>query len=115
MSIVSRTALAALLVMGSPIMLADGIAAPSPVTGAGVTGAVVRYADMPSANVASRNVDVWLPPGYGKDPDKRYPVLYMHDGQNLFDPATSYGEPVRPSHFLRQRRLGGRRGHDEPG
>jgi predicted alpha/beta superfamily hydrolase len=91
MSIVSRTALAALLVMGSPIMLADGIAAPSPVTGAGVTGTVVRYADMPSANVASRNVDVWLPPGYGKDPDKRYPVLYMHDGQNLFDPATSYG------------------------
>jgi predicted alpha/beta superfamily hydrolase len=41
--------------------------------------------------VESRNVDVWLPPGYGKDPGQRYPVLYMHDGQNLFDPATSYG------------------------
>jgi predicted alpha/beta superfamily hydrolase len=36
-------------------------------------------------------VDVWLPPSYGTDPQKRYPVVYMHDGQNLFDPATSYG------------------------
>jgi predicted alpha/beta superfamily hydrolase len=35
-------------------------------------------------------VDVWLPPSYGKEPDKRYPVLYMHDGQNLFDPSLSY-------------------------
>ena len=46
---------------------------------------------MPSSHVAPRNVDVWLPPSYGKDPARRYPVLYMHDGQNLFDPATSYG------------------------
>jgi len=66
--------------------------APTPVTGPGVTGTVVRYADMPSTHVAARNVDVWLPPGYGKDLAKRYPVLYMHDGQNLFDPATSYGK-----------------------
>ena len=62
-----------------------------PVTGPGVTGTVVRYAGMPSSHVAPRNVDVWLPPSYGKDPARRYPVLYMHDGQNLFDPATSYG------------------------
>ena len=61
------------------------------VTGPGVTGSVQRYAAFPSANVAARNVDVWLPPGYGADPARRYPVLYMHDGQNLFDPATSYG------------------------
>jgi predicted alpha/beta superfamily hydrolase len=65
--------------------------APVPVTEPGVTGTVVRYASVPSAHVAARNVDVWLPPGYGQDPDKRYPVLYMHDGQNLFDPATSSG------------------------
>jgi len=64
---------------------------PVPVGGPGVTGQVVRYASMPSAHVAARNVDVWLPPGYGDDPGRRYPVLYMHDGQNLFDPATSYG------------------------
>jgi len=64
---------------------------PMPVGGPGITGQVVRYASMTSAHVAARNVDVWLPPGYGDDPGRRYPVLYMHDGQNLFDPATSYG------------------------
>jgi predicted alpha/beta superfamily hydrolase len=64
---------------------------PVPVTGPGVTGSVVRYASMPSRHVAARHVDVWLPPGYGSDSRQRYPVLYMHDGQNLFDPATSYG------------------------
>ena len=38
-----------------------------------------------------RNVIVYLPPGYDADPLRRYPVLYMHDGQNLFDIATSVG------------------------
>jgi predicted alpha/beta superfamily hydrolase len=37
-----------------------------------------------------RRLLVWLPPGYEKDADARYPVLYMHDGQNLFDAATSF-------------------------
>lgn len=37
-----------------------------------------------------RNVLVWLPPGYAGEPDRRYPVLYMHDGQNLFDPDTAF-------------------------
>jgi predicted alpha/beta superfamily hydrolase len=31
-----------------------------------------------------RDVIVWLPPGYQKDTTKRYPVLYMHDGINVF-------------------------------
>lgn len=35
-----------------------------------------------------RDVLVWLPPGY--DGSRRLPVLYMQDGQNLFDPATSF-------------------------
>ena len=38
----------------------------------------------------SRDLVVYLPPGYGDDRSRRYPVLYMHDGQNLFDPATSF-------------------------
>jgi hypothetical protein len=33
---------------------------------------------------------VYLPPGYDENPDKEYPVLYMLDGQNLFDLATAY-------------------------
>ena len=36
-----------------------------------------------------RTVRLYLPPSYGQG-DKRYPVIYMHDGQNLFDDATSY-------------------------
>ncbi len=36
-----------------------------------------------------RTVRLYLPPGYATS-TKRYPVLYMHDGQNLFDAATSY-------------------------
>lgn len=36
-----------------------------------------------------RNLVVYLPPMYDKDPDRRFPVLYMHDGQNLFDRATA--------------------------
>lgn len=48
-----------------------------------------RYPGFKSHWVAAREVDVWLPPGYGRTP-RRYPVIYMQDGQNLFDPATSY-------------------------
>ena len=36
-----------------------------------------------------RRVIVWLPPSYEKDRKRRYPVLYMHDGQQVFDPQTS--------------------------
>lgn len=36
-----------------------------------------------------RTLRVYLPPGYA-DTSRRFPVLYMHDGQNLFDDATSY-------------------------
>lgn len=53
-------------------------------------GTLERYAGFPSAFVAARHVDVWLPPGYDPGNAKGYPVLYMHDGQNLFDPKTSY-------------------------
>lgn len=37
-----------------------------------------------------RDIIVYLPPGYEKDTERRYPVLYLHDGQNLFDPQTSF-------------------------
>lgn len=36
-------------------------------------------------------VDVLLPEGYEQSDAARYPVVYMHDGQNLFDPAISFG------------------------
>ena len=37
-----------------------------------------------------RSLVVYLPPGYDEQPTRRYPVLYLHDGQNLFDRATSF-------------------------
>jgi predicted alpha/beta superfamily hydrolase len=36
-----------------------------------------------------RDIIAYLPPAYATH-DRRYPVIYMHDGQNLFDPATSF-------------------------
>ncbi|MEW7290845.1 alpha/beta hydrolase [Aquimarina sp. 2304DJ70-9] len=37
----------------------------------------------------TRQIRIYLPPNYEKS-DKKYPVVYMHDAQNLFDNATSY-------------------------
>lgn len=37
-----------------------------------------------------RDILVYLPPGYDANKKQRYPVLYLHDGQNLFDGATSF-------------------------
>lgn len=60
-------------------------APPEPVPST-VTGDVRVHEDFGSGSgVAARNLHVWLPPGYSDDPDRRYPVLYMHDGQNVFD------------------------------
>ncbi len=37
-----------------------------------------------------RTLAIYLPPGYDTAKDQRYPVLYMHDGQNLFDAGSSF-------------------------
>src|SRR5215212_1680389 len=39
---------------------------------------------------AERDVVVYLPAGYDEKQDQRYPVLYMHDGQNLFEPERAF-------------------------
>lgn len=38
----------------------------------------------------NRDLIVYLPPGYEQQPERLYPVLYLHDGQNLFDGRTSF-------------------------
>lgn len=38
----------------------------------------------------SRDILVYLPPNYESDKANRFPVLYLQDGQNVFDGATSY-------------------------
>jgi S-formylglutathione hydrolase FrmB len=58
----------------------------------GVLGRLVYWTDVHSAFLArSRHVEIWLPPGYDDQPATRYPVLYMQDGQNLFDPRITFG------------------------
>jgi predicted alpha/beta superfamily hydrolase len=56
------------------------------------TGLIERHPAFPSRHVAPRDIQVWLPPGYEASPAKRYPVLYLHDGENVFDAAVAPGE-----------------------
>ena len=47
-------------------------------------GPLLWHRQMASHGLKPRDVAVWLPPNYDTDPTRRYPVLYMHDGQNCF-------------------------------
>lgn len=56
-----------------------------------ITGNVQYYHNFEDHNLRyTRDVTVWLPPSYFKSPGKRYPVLYAHDGQNVFAPGSLY-------------------------
>ena len=52
------------------------------------TGSFVEVAPFAVDGLPVQQLTIWLPPGYGSG-EHRYPVLYMHDGHNLFDPAKS--------------------------
>ena len=52
------------------------------------SGIIKRFEQFYSEYVSPRNIDVWLPDNYNTD--RKYAVLYMHDGQMLFDPATTW-------------------------
>jgi enterochelin esterase-like enzyme len=53
-------------------------------------GTLIRHSQFPSSLVQPRNIEVWLPPGYdGKHP---VDVLYMMDGQMLFDSNTTWNK-----------------------
>lgn len=54
------------------------------------TGTLLCYRAMPSRHALPRDVRVWLPPGYRAD-GPAHDVLYMHDGQNLFEPGRAFG------------------------
>ncbi|MDQ3389149.1 MAG: alpha/beta hydrolase-fold protein [Gemmatimonadota bacterium] len=57
-----------------------------------VVGTVMVLADFAGPQLQNRrDIFVYLPPSYNQG-ERRYPVLYMQDGQNLFDRATSFGE-----------------------
>ena len=52
--------------------------------------AAVRAGRLEPIDDLPRFVTVYLPPGYDERDDRRYPVLYMQDGQNLFEGDRSY-------------------------
>ena len=53
-------------------------------------GKLIRVDSFPSKNITPRPVDVWLPENYSSE--KKYAVLYMHDGQMLFDETTTWNK-----------------------
>lgn len=56
-----------------------------------LTGNIKRHRAFPSWILGNRrDVLVYLPPGYSRFSQKRFPVLYLHDGQNVFDAATAF-------------------------
>src|SRR5436190_7082621 len=71
---------------------ADAGAATRPTTRASTATGDIRYHEhFTSRNLGNeRRLIVWLPPDYAKHASQRYPVLYLHDGQNIFDDATSF-------------------------
>jgi predicted alpha/beta superfamily hydrolase len=82
-----KTSLLLVLALAAPI----SFAAPCKST---VTGDL-QISSFPSKTFGdTATVRVWLPPGYNDaaNAQKKYPVLYMLDGQNLFDVCTAFGQ-----------------------
>ncbi len=52
------------------------------------SGKLVRIENFQSKYVTQRNIDIWIPNGY--DGKKKFAVLYMHDGQALYDSTTTW-------------------------
>ena len=60
-------------------------------------GRLLRFPDFPSEHLeVDRDITIYLPPGYGDDAKRRFPVFYIQDGQNLFDPETAF---IRGKHW----------------
>jgi predicted alpha/beta superfamily hydrolase len=52
---------------------------------------LIKHEQFPSRYLHNqRDLIVYLPPNYDAEPQRHFPVLYLHDGQNLFDGATSF-------------------------
>ena len=66
----------------------EGKSVPTRVTIAGDIRLHPKFASKVLGN--ERTLVVYVPPGYEQAAERRYPVLYMQDGQNLFDGRTSY-------------------------
>lgn len=68
--------------------------------GSRIAGTVKVLRDVPSVELGNRrDILVYLPPSY-RTANRTYPTLYMHDGQNLFDEATSFAGEWRVDEAL---------------
>lgn len=56
-----------------------------------LSGNIEIIRDFDSGHLQARDLYIFLPPGY-ETGNRRYPVLYMHDGQNIFDASESGSE-----------------------
>ena len=56
--------------------------------------------EISSLGILQRLVFVYLPPSYGGDKERRYPVVYANDGQNLFSTPAEMGGPCRGGWYL---------------
>jgi len=74
--------------LAAPAFAADVAPATKPSTALPGVRLLPEQLEIPGLN-RKRQVRLYLPPGYASS-GKRYPVLYMHDAQNLFDDATAY-------------------------
>ncbi len=55
-----------------------------------ISGKLLQINDFPSKYIADRNITIWLPDDYNSK--KKYAVLYMHDGQMLFDSTKTWNK-----------------------
>jgi enterochelin esterase-like enzyme len=70
------------LILGAPVAAADDATHMVPKLS---EGRVLSWPALDGGAAGPMTVWVWLPPEYDAADSKRFPVLYMHDGQNLFD------------------------------
>lgn len=54
-------------------------------------GTIIEVPEFSSELVPDRQLEIYLPPDYDGERSEGYPVLYMHDGQNVFNPGSAYG------------------------
>ena len=85
-----KALLAALaLLFAAPALAVD----PTEMTPELSEGRVIAWRSLDGGAAGPMTVWVWLPPAYDAEKGKRFPVLYMHDGQNLFDrKLTNYNQ-----------------------
>ncbi|WAC75202.1 alpha/beta hydrolase-fold protein [Roseateles sp. SL47] len=74
------------------VLVARAFGAPAAPISISRAGQIDKLPPLGDDRISARTIQVWLPPGYEQHPEQRYPVLYLHDGQNVFDAAAAGAE-----------------------